>query len=389
MPGTTAVPTLPRCPRAATGPRPASGTQGARPTLHLDRAAVTANVRTIRAQTGSRVMAVVKANGFGLGTVPVARAALDGGASWLGVTDLDDAELLRRAGLTAPVLAWLHPGGLDVEQAVRARTDLAVGLVEELQQVVDQAPGLVRVHLHLDTGMARGGVPRAEWPALMRLARRAQDGGHLRVVGLMGHLPEADRADPERNAPGVEAFAVGLRLAVSWGLWPLLTHLGATAAALTDPATRFEMVRIGAGLVGIDPSSTTQLRAAGRLTAPVTHAAEVPAGTRVGYGGTHVTTSATHLSVLGLGYVDGLPRELSPDAAVEIGGRRHRVVGRVSMDQMVIDTGAISYPRGTLATVFGPAGTAAPTVQEWAAWAGTIPHVILAGIGSRVRRTVA
>jgi alanine racemase len=149
------------------------------------------------------------------------------------------------------------------------------------------------------------------------------------------------------------------------------------------------MVRFGAGLVGIDPSETTELHAASRLTAPIVHSATAKAGTPVGYGGTYVTDTSTNLSVLPLGYADGIPREISSEASVEIGGQRYPVVGRVSMDQIVIDTGAESFPPGTIPTVFGPAGGLTPTVHEWARWAGTIPHTIVTGIGPRVRRTIA
>jgi alanine racemase len=149
------------------------------------------------------------------------------------------------------------------------------------------------------------------------------------------------------------------------------------------------MVRFGAGLVGIDPSETTGLHGASRLTAPVAHSATVRAGSPVGYGGTYVTDTSTNLSVVPLGYSDGIPREISPDASVEIRGRRHPVVGRVSMDQIVIDTGADYVPRGSTATVFGPQDGVTPIIRDWACWAGTIPQTIVTGIGSRVNRTVA
>jgi alanine racemase len=128
---------------------------------------------------------------------------------------------------------------------------------------------------------------------------------------------------------------------------------------------------------------------ASRLTAPIVHTTAVAAGTPVGYAGAYVTDRATHLSVFPLGYADGIPRECSPEAGVGIGGRRFPVVGHVSMDQIVIDTGAESFPVGTIATVFGPDGGETPTVQDWARWAGTIPHTIVTGIGPRVTRSIA
>lgn len=367
------------------------------PTLTTLPHAVAANVAEVRRRTAATVMAVVKADGYGLGAVPVARAAVDAGAGWLGLTDIADAASLRDAGLRVPMLAWLHPAGIDVRAARRSAVDVAVGSVDELRRLiadveadveaddVDGAP--VRVHLNLDTGMARGGCPIDEWSALLRVARGARD--TVEVRGIMGHLPRAEEGTPEANAAAVQRLRRGRDAALRDGLGPVIVHLAATAGTLADPATHFDMVRIGAGLVGIDPSETVALTGAARLTAAVVHTARVRAGTSVGYGGGHVVERATHLSVLGLGYADGIPRELSPAASVEIGGRRHPIVGRVSMDQIVVDTGDEVVPRGTIATVFGPDGGAVPSVQEWARWAGTIPHTILTGIGARVQRSVA
>jgi alanine racemase len=335
-------------------------------------------------------MAVVKADGYGHGTSTVARAAIAAGAEWLGTTDVAEASRLRAAGLTVPVLTWLNPSGVDAEAAASGRIDVAVGSVDELEALLKQtSSSALRIHLHVDTGMAREGCPVHEWDALIAGARQGQRRGKIRVVGLMGHLPLADQADPEVNAPAVSRMRQAIRAVKAAGIDVPLTHLAATAGTLTDPATHFEMVRFGAGLVGIDPSETTELHAASRLTAPIVHSATAKAGTPVGYGGTYVTDTSTNLSVLPLGYADGIPREISSEASVEIRGQRYPVVGRVSMDQIVIDTGAESFPPGTIATVFGPAGGLTPTVREWARWAGTIPHTIVTGIGPRVRRTIA
>ncbi|MGF6824287.1 alanine racemase [Microbacterium sp. ZKA21] len=356
------------------------------PTLRLDRSAVAANISAVRAATASTIMAVVKADGYGHGAVAVAEAAVDAGAGWLGITDVADAVALRDAGLDAPILAWLNPVGADAALAAELRVDVAVGSVDELRQLIADADRPVRVHLQMDTGMARGGSPLAEWPELLRVAREGR--GHIDVVGVMGHLPLADRADPAINAPAVLRMRHARDAVLRAGFGPLNVHLGATAGALTDPATNFDLVRIGAGLVGIDPSDTTQLTGAGTFTAPVVHSARVPAGTAVGYGHDMVMSVDTHLSVVGVGYADGIPRELASGACVAIGGERHPIVGRVSMDQIVVDTGRVPIERGATATVFGPAGTAAPTIQEWARWAGTIPHTIVTGIGPRVRRSI-
>ncbi|MFC4050608.1 alanine racemase [Actinomadura syzygii] len=360
------------------------------PTLETLPVAVTANVARVRARTRSTIMAVVKADGYGHGAVTVARAAVAAGAGWLGTTSLAEASALRAAGLEAPILAWLHPSGIDAEAAATAKVDVAVGSVDELARLLAQtAPTTVRIHLHMDTGMSRGGCPRAQWDELLTLARRGQQARRVRVTGVMGHLPLADRADPVANTGAVAGMREAVRMVRAAGFGSPLTHLAATSGTLTDPATHFGLVRVGAGLVGIDPSGSVEMHGASRLTAPIVHTAPVGAGTPVGYDGAYVTDRATHLSVLPLGYADGIPRELSPQAGVEIYGHRFPVVGRVSMDQIVIDTGAESFPVGTSATVFGPDGGATPSVHDWARWAGTIPHTIVTGIGPRVSRSTA
>lgn len=357
------------------------------PTLCTLPDAVAENLRRIRVATSARIMAVVKADGYGHGAVTVARAAVAAGAGWLGVTDVAEAIVLRDAGLDVPILSWLNPSGVDAATAAEHGIDIAVGSVDELAQLIADAADPVRVHLHLDTGMARGGCPLDEWSELFRIARSGR--GRVDIVGVMGHLPRADEADPAANAAAVLRMRQGRDAVLRAGLGPVLVHLAATSGALTDPATHFGMVRIGAGLVGIDPSESTALVGASRWTAPIVHSALVPAGTAVGYAGAYLTDRETHLAVVGVGYADGIPRELAAGAGVEIGGARHPLVGRVSMDQIVVDTGAVLFPRGTVATVFGPEGGAVPSVQEWARWAGTIPHTVVTGIGPRVQRSVA
>lgn len=360
------------------------------PTLSTIPAAVAANTARMRAATTAGIMAVVKADGYGHGAVAVARAAVAAGADWLGVTDAADGAVLRAAGFEVPILAWLNPAGVDAAQAVVDRIDIAVGSLDELRQLVADAVGVaapVRVHLHMDTGMTRGGVPLDDWAELLRTARAARD--RIEVVGVMGHLPRADEADPTANAPAVLRMRQARDAVLRAGFGPLIVHLAATSGALTDPSTHFDLVRVGAGLVGIDPSDTVELHGASRLTASVVHSSVVPAGTPVGYGGTFVTQRETRLAVIGVGYADGIPRELAAGAGVAIDGVRCPIVGRVSMDQIVVDTGDRVVPRGATAVVFGPEGGAVPSVQEWARWADSIPHTIVTGIGPRVQRAIA
>jgi alanine racemase len=171
------------------------------------------------------------------------------------------------------------------------------------------------------------------------------------------------------------------------GLRPVDRHLAATSATLTDPLSHHTMSRVGAGLVGIDPSRTTTLRPALTLTAPLVGVRRVRAGTPVGYGHTWTAPEPTTLGLVPLGYADGLPRAASGRAEVLVRGRRRRLVGRISMDMAVVDLGHEGGETGDLVTVFGPGDHGEPTVAEWAAWADTIEHEIVTGLGTRLART--
>lgn len=358
-----------------------------RPTLTIDLEAVAANTRLFATRSTNGLMAVVKADGFGHGAADVARTALAAGATRLGVTSLDEALALRAEGLTAPVLSWLNPVDGDWAAALDAGVDVAVPTVEHLEAVARTAPGS-RVHLHLDTGLARDGAAPAEWGALCIAARRAERKGGVQVVGLMGHLPCADETGHATTALGRARFAWALAAARGFGLRPAERHLAATAATLTDPASHHSYCRVGAGLVGIDPSRTTALRGALTLTAPLVTVREVRPGTGVGYGHTWIANRTTRLGLVPLGYADGLPRVASGRAEVLVAGVRRPLVGRLSMDMAVVDLGDLGVPLGTAVTVMGPGDAGEPTVREWAAWSDTLEHEVVTGLGSRLDRVV-
>jgi alanine racemase len=364
--------------------RPVSGSA---PLLDVDLAAVAANTALIARRTAGAVMAVVKADGFGHGAVEVARTALANGATALGVTSLAEAWPLRDAGLEAPLLSWLNAADADFATAIERRVDLAVPGLEHLTAVA-AARGRARVHLHVDAGMARDGASPSGWRRLCQAARLWERRGAIDVVGIMGHLGCADVPTDPCNSLGRTRFAWALEVARSCGLRPAQRHLAATAATLTDPRTHHTMSRIGAGLVGIDPSRTTGLRAALTLSAPLVSVRRARAGTPVGYGHTHVTAATTCLGLVPLGYADGLPRAASGRAELQVRGRRVPVVGRLSMDQAVVDLGTTGAEVGDTVTVFGPGDAGEPTVGEWAAWSETLAHEIVTGIGARVSRRV-
>lgn len=365
--------------------RPLDPASRSEPRLAVDLGAVARNTRTLADRASGELMAVVKADGFGHGAVDVARTALAHGATRLGVTSLAEAWVLRDAGLVAPILSWLNPVDADFPAAAVRDVDVAVPSLAHLAAVA-AGPGRNRVHLHVDAGMARDGAEPEEWAALCRAARRAELRGQLEVVGVMGHLGCAEDPADDCNALGRTRFAWAVEAARGAGLRPRDRHLAATAATLTDPRAHHTMSRVGAGLVGIDPSGTTVLEPAMTLTAPLVQVRRVRAGTPVGYRHAHRTTGAARLGLLPLGYADGLPRVASGRAEVLVRGTRRPVVGRISMDQVVVDLGRTGAEAGEQVTVFGPGAAGEPTVAEWAAWADTIEHEIVTGIGARVPR---
>jgi len=366
--------------------------------LRIDSAAIAENTRRIAALTDATVMAVVKADGFGHGTA--ALAALDAGAQgrgaqWLGMTSITEALPFRWRGVAVPILSWLNPPGSDYDAALLHDIDLAVSSIAQLQDISVAAVRTrrrARIHLHLDTGLARDGIDRAEWTTLVELARLGEHDGCFDVVGVMSHLARADEpGDPETRRQ-VMLFRNALRVARHRGLSPRFAHLAATAGTITDPDTHFGMVRIGAGLYGIDPSRTIDLRGAMTLTAPVTAVRDVNAGTGVGYGLRYRTTTRTRLALLPIGYADGVPRNISdvggdtPRATVLLRGRRVPIVGTISMDQLVLDVGDAGVGPGEVATLFGPGDEGEATLRDWADWAATIEHDIVTRIGPRVAR---
>ncbi|MEU5846375.1 alanine racemase [Saccharopolyspora shandongensis] len=364
----------------------AARSTGTQPRLHIDLDAVAANTRLFAGRAGGEVMAVVKADGFGHGAAAVARTALAHGATRLGVTSLAEAFALRADGLDAPVLSWLNPVDADWQAAQLANIDVAVPSLDHLRAVAEAGPGS-RVHLHLDVDMARDGAAPGDWPALCAAATRFERGGRIRVAGIMGHLGRADDPKHAANAAARARFGWALEVARAAGLCPADRHLSATAATLTDPRTHHTMCRIGAGLVGIDPSRTTALRPALTLTAPVITIRAAQPGTAVGYGHTWVADRPTTLALLPLGYADGLPLMASGRGDVLLAGRRCPLVGRISMDMTVVDVGELPVAAGDLATVFGPGDAGEPTVRDWASWADTIEHEIVTGLGSRLHHT--
>jgi alanine racemase len=363
--------------------------------VRVDLNAIRDNVARLRAATAAEVMAVVKADGYGHGMVPAARAALAGGATWLGACTLGEALDLRTAGIAAPVLAWLLPRGLPLHEGVSAGIDLSAAdpaLLAEIVAAAGRAGRPARVHLKLDTGLSRGGAVAADWPTLVEDAAKAQADGDIELVGVWSHLACADAPTPDSVDAQLDAFTRGLAVAERLGVTPRYRHLANSAATLTRPDTHFDLVRVGIAAYGLTPVAGRSfgLRPAMTARAPVMLSKRVPAGRGVSYGHTYATRRETTLAVVPMGYGDGVPWAASNRGPVRLAGVNRTVAGRVCMDQIVLDCGDDPVAAGDVATLFGPGDDGEPTADDWAAATGTINYEIVTRFGGpRVRRVYA
>ncbi|GII75625.1 alanine racemase [Sphaerisporangium rufum] len=361
----------------------------------VDLAAIRHNIEVIAGHApGAEVMAVVKADGYGHGMVPCARAALAGGATRLGTAYVQEALDLRAAGITAPVLAWIITPGEPLDDAVAAAVDLSAGtgwLLDEIAAAARRAELPARVHLKVDTGVTRGGATLAEWPALVDRALALQAAGLIQLAGLWSHFACADIPGHPSIARQIAVFEEALAVAEKAGASGpgIVRHMANSAATLTVPDARYDMVRPGIAIYGLTPVPALGdfgLRPAMTLAARAALVKRVPAGTGVSYGHLYVTERETTLALVPLGYADGVRRAATNRAEVLAAGRRRRVAGRVCMDQFMIDVADDAIREGDEIILFGPGTAGEPTAQEWADSLETISYEIVTGIGSRVPR---
>lgn len=367
-----------------------------RPTgAEIDLAAIAANVRVACALAGATVavMAVVKADAYGHGAVPVARTALAAGATWLGVATPEEAAALRAAGLHARILVL---GPIAREQA-------ALVVAHDLDQCVsgsDQAEALSReaaarghvqrVHLKVDTGMGRVGVSPA---AVRAVAARMAALPAVRLVGLMTHFADADADDPAFTCEQLARFEAVSRDLRSAGIAIPLRHAANSAALIRHPEARLDLVRPGLMLYGCPPcasphSDDPALAPALRLRTAVNQVADLAAGGSVSYGRTFVAPRDMRVATLPIGYADGLARLLSGRGAALIRGRRARILGRICMDMTMVDVTHLPDVRvGDEAVLIGRQGAEEITADEIARLTGTISYEVLCRIGPRVPRS--
>ncbi|PRY00024.1 alanine racemase [Allonocardiopsis opalescens] len=361
-------------------------------TARVELSAISGNVAYLAGLTTARVMVAVKADGYGHGIVPSARAALAGGAAALGTATVAEALRLRAAGITAPVLAWLIPPDEPLGAALAAGIELGVGSTEVLDAVVHAAATAgvrARVHLKADTGMHRGGSTPADWPRLTEAAAAAQAAGRIEVAGVFSHFACADEPGHPSIQLQLTAFKGALDAAESAGLRPELRHFANSAATLTLPESHYDLVRVGIAAYGLSPIPdrfADRLRPAMTFTAPVVQVKRVPPGSGVSYGHRYTTGAATTLALVPAGYADGVPRGLTNRGEVLAAGRRRRIAGTVCMDQFVVDVGDAEVRPGDEVVLFGPGDRGEPTAHDWAGVLGTISYEIVTRIGIRVPR---
>lgn len=360
----------------------------------IDLAAIRANVTHLCARTDAAVMAVVKADGYGHGLLPSARAALDGGATWLGVAQLDEALALRAAGIDAPTLAWLWAPyeTAALHRALAANVDVSVSALWALDLVQAWARDCgrtARIHLKIDTGLSRNGAYVEDWPALIEATAKAEAAGHVDADGVWSHFAYADAPGHPTITAQIEHFETAVATARAGGLTPSLRHLANSAATLTRPEAHFDLVRPGVAVYGLNPVPEVPapgLVPAMTLRSHVALSKRVHAGEGVSYGHQHTTATDTWLALIPLGYADGIPRAATNVGPVQIGGQRATISGRVCMDQFVVDLGQDAVVAGRDVVLFGPGRDGEPTAQDWADAVDTIHYEIVTRIGARVPR---
>ena len=359
----------------------------ARAYVEVNLGAISANIKKIASQTDAEILAVVKANAYGHGLLPVAVTALEAGASWLGVALLEEALTLRSKGITAPIIAWLTPPGDDFEIALQENIDLSISsiaLLHEVHAAGKHAGIKPRIHIEVDTGMRRGGF-LAEWREF--LAAFAEVKNDFHVIGLWSHFARADEPDSNFSEHQMRVFSSCESDLAEIDVVPEITHLSNSAATMGIPSAHKSLVRIGIAMYGLSPDVNTLgtskdlgLQPAMKIFAKLVNVKFAERGSSVGYGGTAVLTDDTHLGVVAMGYSDGLPRNANSDAGTSAGP----IIGRISMDQCVIDCGENpAVKAGEYVEVIGEAYSA----DDWARACGTINYEIVTRIAERMPRT--
>jgi alanine racemase len=362
----------------------------------INLAAIAENLNFIKSKTSAQVLAVVKADAYGHGLINVAKAAEKAGADWLGTALLEEGIALRNGGITKPIISWLTPLGEDFKTAINLEIDLSISSIELLNEIILVGKSInkvPRVHIEIDTGMNRGGFGD-EWGLLLPEIVRAVKTNEIKAIGIWSHFARADEPNEVMNSTQLAKFDQKVKQLSDSGVNLEFIHIANSAAALSNKAAHKNIIRWGIGLYGLSPDVTNMgdskslgLKPAMKLFAKLQLVKSVKAGQSVGYGGTAITKSDTKLGVVTLGYADGVPRNANNSAGIYVAGKRAPIIGRVSMDQFVVDLGLDSLAKiGDEVIVFGDGSQGEYTIDEWAKACATINYEIVTRIGVRVPR---
>lgn len=346
--------------------------------IEVDLNAIRSNYAALRAKFApAKVMAVVKANAYGHGMIEVARA-LDGDVDAFGVADLQEAKALRDAGIKGRVMCWIIGPDDDLETAAANNIELGVSTFDQLERL----PSSAHFHIKIDTGLGRNGFSRLDFETLFAKLKAKTP------AGLFSHLSNTSVSDDLKQK---KLFEDALALAADSGISFEERHLAASAGALSYEDFRYDMVRCGIALYGLNPFEDKdpegiELRPAMRVTSELVNVKRVPAGQGVSYGYRYVTERETNLGLVPFGYSEGMPR-ISTNHEVRIGDANYPVVGRVAMDQFVVDLGSSNHAIGTEVVIVGDPARGEPTAEDLGASAGTINYEIVTRIGGRATRS--
>ena len=355
--------------------------------MEVDLRALAANVARLAGLVApAELCAVVKADAYGHGDVPVAETALAAGASWLAVALVEEGAKLREAGIDAPILLLSEPPPGDAADVIRWGLTPTVYRREFVDALAAASTGSVAVHLKVDTGMHRVG---ADPEGAAALAARVVASGTLSLGGVWSHLAVAD-TDPVFTAGQIEAFAGFCTELERRGIDVPRRHLANTPGAILYPEARHDMVRIGLGMYGLHPCPASMevvdLEPVMSIVSHVSHVRTLPAGSRPSYGRRRPLPGDHRVVTVPIGYADGVPRAWSTEGVVLIGGRRRPLAGTVTMDQLIVDVGTDQVAVGDEVVVMGRQGDAEVTADEWATATGTINYEIVSRIGPRLPR---
>jgi alanine racemase len=359
--------------------------------VEIDLRAIEHNANAIAgAIAPAELCAVIKADAYGHGDIPVAEAARRGGAAWLAVALVEEGVRLREADVDLPILVLSEPRLEDVPAIVKyglTPTAYRMSFVERLAKEAASATTLpYPVHLKLDTGMHRVGAPPID---AFTVARAIDADQRLDLQGVFTHFPVADgdREYTLRQNTALESFVAALE---AEGIRPKLLHAANTAAALDMESTRHAMCRVGLGLYGLRPTPETgaeiDLRPAMRVVSHVEYVRQLPAGARPSYGRERALDGARRIATVPIGYADGVSRSLSTTGHVLINGTRYPYAGNVTMDMVVVDVGSDEVHRGDEVVLLGSQGNDAIPAEEWADLLGTINYEVVCAFGPRLPR---